>query len=359
LATSFSMNEIPCERKAVRASSHRGHAGTTYSTTSSFAAIRFIALQRTYIMHQIPDVMKIGHRPGMNQMITEEKTDMNRTKITLSLLLAGFALLASTPSKAQQDYVSPYSISLTAPMEELLAPDQAPPRNDWHLEAAVPYEDWYSRQMRKDNGAWGPRPRLFPALAEESQAPLSWKRQRVLAVAYKYIGLPYQHHHIPDWDPPQGWPWKQVAFGRNSKGVDCSDFTSWIYNYGLGIKLDTGIREQADTEQIGAAGGDGSIQVKIIRDEAGYDELIHKLKTGDLLYIKNDKGVVAHVIMWVGEHGRSPDGAPLIIDCTGSDHRDSNGNQIPIGVRLRPFLPNEWYYKSFSHAHRVLHESAS
>lgn len=183
-----------------------------------------------------------------------------------------------------------------------------------------------------------------------------WKRQRVLAVAVKHIGLPYQHHHIPAWDPPASWPWKPVAYGKNSPGVDCSDFTSWVYNYGLGIKLNTGIGEQADAVDIAGPGGDGTLHVQTLMNDNGYDDLTRKLKTGDLLYIKNDQGKVGHVIMWVGVHGKSPDGAPLVIDCTGPTHKDCNGNSIPIGVQIRPFLQNEWYYKSFSHAHRILHD---
>jgi cell wall-associated NlpC family hydrolase len=282
---------------------------------------------------------------------------MKRTILAFSLITFASALTFAAPSPAQQEYVSPYSIELSAPMDELLSADQAPPRNDWHLEAKVPYEKWYSREVRKDFGAWGPSARQFPRL--EREGGLGWKRQRLLAVAYKYVGLPYQHHHIPDWDPPADWPWKEVAFGRNSKGVDCSDFTSWIYNYGLGIKLDTGIQKQAETEQIAGPGGDGGINVHTLRDDNGYDDLVRKLKAGDLLYIKNDKGNVAHVIMWLGEHGHSPDGTPLVIDSTGTGHKDSNGTDIPIGIHLRPFTKDSWYYKSFSHAHRILHEEAA
>lgn len=283
---------------------------------------------------------------------------MKSNRITLSFLVLATGAAPGLPSSAQQDYVSPYKVELTAPMSEFLAADRSPPRDDWRLEAKVPYENWYSREVRKEYGAWGPGPRHYPPIPNQKDAPLNWKRQRVLAVACKYIGLPYQHHHIPDWDPPESWPWKPVAYGRNSKGVDCSDFTSWVYNYGLGIKLDTGIRQQADIEQIAGPGGDGSITVRTLRDDNGYEDLVRKLKTGDLLYIKNKKGVVGHVIMWVGEHGRSPDGVPLIIDCTGLGHKDSNGNDIPIGVHLRPFGRDSWYYQSFSHAHRILHEDS-
>ncbi len=232
--------------------------------------------------------------------------------------------------------------------------DSYPPRNDWRLESSTPFSEWYSPRTRKKYGAWGPEPRHYPALPDYDQRSLSWKRQRVLAVACRLIGLPYQHHHIPDWDPPGFWPWKPVAFGRNSRGVDCSDFTSWVYNYGLGIKLKTGIGRQAEMTEITGPGGNGIIEVETISDDNGYDDLVRRLVTGDLLYIRNRSGKIGHVIMWVGSHGRSPDGAPLIIDCTGAGRRDCNGNDIPIGVHLRPFLADSWYYKSFAHAHRII-----
>lgn len=271
---------------------------------------------------------------------------------------ATFAIccFATTSAQAMGEYTSPYSLQFSAPTEELLAPNAEPPRDNWRLEAKIPYEEWYSGRVRKEDGAWGPHPRHYPRIRGHETRSASWKRQRVLAVAASYIGLPYQHHHIPDWDPPPSWPWKQVAYGRNSKGLDCSDFTSWVYNYGLGIKPNTGIQQQAETEEIKGPGEDGTTHATTIRDENGYEDLCRRLKTGDLLYIRNRKGEVGHVIMWVGEHGRSPENCPLVIDCTGPDHKDSNGNTIPIGVQLRPFRPNEWYYKSFAHAHRLIHD---
>lgn len=279
---------------------------------------------------------------------------MNLKQLLILFGCAQYCASMSGPAVAG-DYVSPYSIHYNIAPEELLAPNNEPPRNDWHLEAKVPYEEWYSRRVRKECGAWGPHPRHYPRISGDENRSAIWKRHRLLAVAASYIGLPYQHHHIPDWDPPQSWPWKPVAYGRNSKGVDCSDFTSWVYNYGLGIKLNTGIKEQAESEDLKGPGEDDTTSATTIRDDNGYAGLCKKLKTGDLLYIRNRKGEVGHVIMWVGENGRSPDGTPLVIDCTGPDHKDSNGNTIPIGVQLRPFRSNEWYYKSFSHAHRIIH----
>lgn len=273
-------------------------------------------------------------------------------------MVSGLGWQCAFAAESAEQYQSPYSLRFDIPKEELLQPNNSRLRDNWKMESRVPYDQWYSRRIRKAFGCWGPDPRHYPAIAGlESRSP-EWKRERVLAVAESYIGLPYQHHHIPDWDPPENWPWKEVAYGRNSKGVDCSDFTSWVYNYGLGIKLKTGIRAQAETVDIAGPGDEGQIHVHTIRNDNGYDDLVHKLKTGDLLYIKNKQGKVSHVIMWVGPIGHSPDGAPLVIDSTGPDHTDCNGKRIPIGVQLRPFLRDSWYYKSFAHAHRIIHDQA-
>lgn len=288
---------------------------------------------------------------------------MEAKNLVLSFLTAALGSVLITKTAESEvgayntdGYKSPYEVQFRYPMEELMAIDNSPPRNDRKLESSMPFEEWYSRRTRKEWGVWGPPPRHYPAHPDYDRMPVAAKRERVLAVACSFIGLPYQHHHIPDWDPPRDWPWKPVAYGRNSKGVDCSDFSSWCYNYGLGIKMSTGVKRQANVTEIEGPGPDRTTHAKQIVDDNGYENLCKKLKTADLLYIRNRSGELAHVIMWVGEIGKSPDGAPLIIDCTGEGHKDANGVDIPIGVHLRPFLKNEWYYKSFDHAHRLLHD---
>jgi hypothetical protein len=272
----------------------------------------------------------------------------------------GFALslsccCTSWPAGSQTvGYQSPYALAFAVPVEQLLAADYSFPRNDFRQESEIPYEEWYSESTRQRYRSWGPKPRQYPPLPQSGKMDGAWMRQRLLAVAQRMIGLPYQHHHIPDWEPPSDWPWKQVAFGGQSKGLDCSNFTSWLYNYGLGIKLRTKVDEQAAAVEIPGPGGTGTILAEVIYDDSGYDGLVRKLRAGDLLYIKNRQGEISHVVVWVGEYGRAPDGAPLIVDCTDTERRDCNGNAIPQGVQLRPFLPNCWYYRSFSHAHRII-----
>ncbi len=54
----------------------------------------------------------------------------------------------------------------------------------------------------------------------------------------------------------------------------------------------------------------------------------------------------------------SPDGTPLVLDSTGTGHKDANGVAIPDGVHLRPFTADSWYFKSMSHALRYLQGEA-
>jgi len=255
------------------------------------------------------------------------------------------------------DYKSPYSIKYTFSPHQRMGPDQIPPRDKFENESYTPADQWYSKKTLERYGAWGPEARYYPAPKVEAELlnDPAWRRQRLLTVGDAMIGIPYQHHHIPSFAPPADWPWKPVAWGKNSIGLDCSNFSSWLYNYGLGIKLLTNVHKQAEAVQVAAADDMGVIQIEKIPATNDYDALVKTLRSGDLLYIKNKKGVISHVIMWVGEYGKSPDGTPLVMDSTGSGHKDSNGKDIPVGIHLRPFTPDSWYFKSFSHANRIIH----
>jgi cell wall-associated NlpC family hydrolase len=183
--------------------------------------------------------------------------------------------------------------------------------------------------------------------------PAEWKRQRVIAVALRYVGLSYQHHYLPDFDPPPGWPWKEVASGRNARGVDCSNFTTFVYNLALGLKPDSGIQQQSEMKEVKLADG-RTVKCERIELPGGHADCAKVLKTADLLFVKNTSGNISHVVLWVGPIGRSPDQTPLILDSTGEGRKDANGNSIPDGVYLRPFTPTGWYFKSASHALRLI-----
>ncbi len=124
---------------------------------------------------------------------------------------------------------------------------------------------------------WGPRSRLYPVpIIPEQFNKLSWKLKRIEEVAKKYVGLPYKKLHIP-------------SLG----GLDCSNFTAWVYNYGLGLRISSNIIKQSET-----AG------VKLQPNEV--------LQTGDLMYLWNSKkNRVTHVVMYLGDG--------LIIDSSGKN----------------------------------------
>ena len=85
--------------------------------------------------------------------------------------------------------------------------------------------------------------RIVPRPAPEPADPKIM--ERVVATATRCIGYQYQHHHVPDWDPPESWPWKECCGERHAKGIDCSNFSGWNYNWALGIHLNTDVHKQA------------------------------------------------------------------------------------------------------------------
>lgn len=265
----------------------------------------------------------------------------------------------STPAAeatADKKYKSPYAIKFPEPLSELTAVDQSPPRNDVNSQSSIPFEKWYVDATRNKFKSWGPPARIFSPPANIHARPLAWRQQRLIAVAIKYLDLPYQHHHIPEWNPPQSWPWKEVPYGRNSQGLDCSNFTSWVYNYALGIKFVSDVHKQAALTQVAAPGGKTEIVLKQIPGGTEYGSLLKQLQPGDLVFVrhKDQPGVVSHVVMWLGKYGQSPDGTPLIIDSTTQENLDCHNTRIPTGVQIRPFTPTSWYFKRFHHASRIL-----
>lgn len=153
------------------------------------------------------------------------------------------------------------------------------------------------------NDSWGPKPTHYSAPQIPSACdPIQWQQQRIIAVAEKYIGLPYKHHHIPAFNDGSG------------VGLDCSNFTAWVYNYGLGIAINSGITKQANTAGRQLSQGES-------------------LQPGDLLFIRTeDDSRISHVVIYV-DSGH-------IID----DHAS--------GVKIREF--KGWYKNHFAYARRVI-----
>jgi cell wall-associated NlpC family hydrolase/predicted esterase len=197
-------------------------------------------------------------------------------------------------SAADQDYVKEQSKPRTAAAIKEPAVDF-----DFEHRDSLPQTDTPKSQWDTE---WGPAAKDYPELKipDGVKDPVAFQRQRIVAAAKKYIDLPYLHKHIP-------------AAG----GLDCSNFTAWVYNYSMGIRFPSGIANQAEN--------------------AGRRlEPNEKLQPGDLLFQTNVEGsAVAHSVIYLGDD-------KLI---------DADKGKIAI----RDFA--NWYKARFSHARRIIEDS--
>jgi hypothetical protein len=204
-------------------------------------------------------------RLGLNELISESAFSNNEVPKMLNEMLTRRCVLACLGSMAQTswrmalaetEYASRYRLSFRNSIKSLEAGFDAAPWNDPHLQSDAPYRDWYSQRRRSP---WGPAARQYPSSVSRARNR-AWLQERVIRVASNHIGLLYEHHHIPARDPPAEWPWLRVAAGYNAPGLDCSNFSSFIYNYGLGVKLPTGIRLQAEATLLPGPGATGRLK---------------------------------------------------------------------------------------------------
>lgn len=176
----------------------------------------------------------------------------------------------------------------------------------------VPPADWYQTDAdgHYSNRGWGPRADTLPPPAvpdDAGCAPTTWMQERILTVAMRYInspdnplGLQYRHHHIPGWDPsnstfagaPEENPDTDVPDGLTAwdagRGLDCSNFTAWVYNYGLGIKFDGDVHHQF-------AGTAGPMGQRIPQDGP--------FEPGDLIFLHPDGNTnqASHVVIYIDD----------------------------------------------------------
>ena len=250
---------------------------------------------------------------------------------------------------APKPYSSPYAVKFQHSEKELLKDILDSERGDPKAQSRIPFDEWDSTSTRRRFGAWGPPLKTFDAPKAIAGKTVEWKRERIIALGLRYRGYSYQHHHLPDWEPPADWPWKEVGHGKNAKGIDCSNFTTFLYEVSLGVRFTSAIVEQSQTTEATVDGK--KVKFERIEKPKSLAECEKAFKTGDLLFIESKDGKVSHVVLWVGAIGGEN---PLILDSTGTGHKDSRGEAIPDGVNLRPFRESGWYFQSLSHAHRIV-----
>jgi cell wall-associated NlpC family hydrolase len=282
----------------------------------------------------------------------------------LRLLLALLCLAAPAaaqnqdprPSPAASAYQSPYRVKFTWTDEQLIPDLLRGPRANWKDYGRAPFSEWYDRSNQSRWIHRGPGMKHLPAPGIAAGKDARWLRERVLATGLRYVGLGYEHHHLPYWDPPADWP-SSPGRPRSGRGLDCSNFTGFTYNLALGYQFTTDIQRQSELTELRGPGPDRSTRVTRIELPKDFDDYDRVLRPADLLFIKNNSGRLSHVVLWVGPLGRHKGKTQwLILDSTDGTHRDAEGQPIPPGIQLRPFTPRSWYFNNVSHALRIIHD---
>mmetsp|Transcript_50580 Transcript_50580/g.141658 ORF Transcript_50580/g.141658 Transcript_50580/m.141658 type:complete len:216 (+) Transcript_50580:85-732(+) len=176
---------------------------------------------------------------------------------------------------------------------------------------------------------WGPKPKSQPNRG--SSMSVNERRQAVVECALAYVGkLKYAHHHTP-------------AAG----GLDCSNFTRWVYKKALGDAFDFETSHVQRQSELGD-------EVTMVDPEYGPQTFIgqkkplQELVDGDLLFFTNKRGGdVCHTGIFATKH--SPDGRPCLIHSSEAAARRVG---IEPGVMITPIDENElheWPLKNGPH----------
>lgn len=374
-------------------------------------------------------------------------------RLVLSLA-AGTACAAGT--LPAQTYTSPYAItlggSIPAWTSDFDARRQAVVSNSTPAPA-----DWYSHDY--GTSSYGPlNPQLFSSSAAadpsavaalrydrghavfdvaintppEGVSPDTWARQRLLFAASRLIGTHYQHLHLPGFDPAlvtgSTFPWSPVsgnsllqttqdlrngqpgtvanpyksAYNSPHPGIDCTDFSAYLYNLALGVQMHSGTSTQVTfgtdsgpttTNQPSSLVLDsaGSLLAPVFHTGPNYgtaipnaagslDGVIARLHPGDLLYMTGGDGRISHVVVWLGEYGTLADGSPSAVPLVISSHDNTpaifdtaaidpitglpldgmvDAHLPPPGVHILPFTPETWFYQNFSLAMNIVPEPSA
>jgi len=203
--------------------------------------------------------------------------------------------------------------------------------------------------------SWGPSPSIYPAVTIPTGCdPTMWQQQRILAAASLIVQqqFNYCHHYIPAWDSKGllfagkasycysgstsgtgGGASAPSANQATQMGVDCSNFTAFLYNFALGAIRFTGdVQSQGGTmtgaaaaNNYGTAWAPGTAFARpanwssmITSGNAAYQQ--YPFQPGDLLFIgptEGDalQGKISHVVVWTGL--KSPDGRYLTVESYG------------------------------------------
>ena len=195
------------------------------------------------------------------------------------------------------------------------------------------------------------------------------------------MNLNYCHHHTPNWLAIDSPIFRTVINGTSGvcndrgvnainqwRGFDCSSFTSFAYNFGLGTPFNKDVQSQA----CGPAAPGVVLDINNVTIATKQDTL----QPGDLIYLAG-KGNISHALLWTGQkltYGSGKFGLDTIINSYDPSVRNStySGALYRLQKNITVYLiadssgsgPNYrmflwWYVNSFSHARRVINPDLS
>ena len=299
-----------------------------------------------------------------------------------SFLFFLFTFLAFSSAQLTTCSYRPFyytSLNLTNSSSQLLSQDCLSSANNISLRISFPeFVDCLPRDTS------GPQPNNYPLVPLPTDCDSTlWIQARVLqAIDYVVsLNVNYCHHHTPGWvaidspifrttiDGTAGVCYDRGANGTNQwRGIDCSTFTSFVYNFGLGTPFTKDIKSQACSASAPGRVLDINNATILTKQDT--------LQPGDLLYIAG-KGNISHAVSWTGyklTNGTGRFGLDTIINSYDQATRnttyssalyrlkknqtiyliaDSSGN----GPNYRMFL--WWYVDNFSHARRIINPDPS
>ena len=378
-----------------------------------------------------------------------------------SLFIAAALLLGGREALAQAGYTSPFSITLDSNIASwtndfssrlgALYASTTPAQTTWYDPSTdythLPYGPLNPQLYSTSSTSIGSPAAVAELLYDRGQpaydVPLNsppagvsattWQQQRILAAANTLLTAPngtaYQHLHLPTFDPAQvtsgtGFPWSAVstgtalqsswqlangnipgttpnpyaaAYGKPAPGIDCTDFSAYVYSLALGVQMHSGTPNQVNFTGTSGNPAPGVTAFANVLDTAGTPitpqffyspnfgtdvhntgtgsgplaSLVSQFQPGDLLYIGGTNGI-RHVVMWLGQTGTdsvgntfplvisSHDNTPAIFDTLALDATgfplDGNiaGHLPPPGVHILPFDQSNWFYQDFQLAMRVI-----
>ena len=342
-------------------------------------------------------------------------------KGTKLLSWLGFALMTTGKMLAQtSSYISPFAITLDpnigswtsdfSARTAAISSNSTPAPADWYLTPpssasygalnpqlySVPNPITSGNQSAYDTIRYdrGLAVSSVPINSAPSNVPLDvFQRQRLMQAVSQLIGTPYQHLHLPDFDPWANgyqtqlssgsqtvWPWSPVSntptinttqgtellniyqgdYGTGTAGIDCTDTSAYIYNLALGIQMNSSTSNQVtfssggkpeigNTTSATMLAADGSAITPNFIQSPNYGtatinapgsleaSVFPYLQPGDLLYISGDPGSsISHVVIWLGEYGTNADGSPSSVPLVISSHDNTPAIFDVWGSQLAP-----------------------